>query len=108
MLGQSLMAHWSITVSCPFCIERQTGHHGVMSLHGEQLIPAMAYLCCPITCTKQQWTQPNHLPASLHFAASTSASGPTQSHDGSHPRHGTHAAALDLISMVDCVMALLT
>jgi hypothetical protein len=64
MLAQSLMARWSITVSCPFCIERQTGHHGEMSLHGEQQTPDMAYLCYPITCTKPPWTPPNHLPAS--------------------------------------------
>jgi hypothetical protein len=102
------MARWSITVSCPFCIERQTGHRGEMSQHGEQQTPAMAYLFCLITCTKQRSTQRRALPASLHFAASTSANGPTQSLDGSHLRHGTHAAALDLISMVDCVMALLT
>jgi hypothetical protein len=64
MLGQSLMAHWSITVSCPFCIERQMGHHGEMSLHGEPQTPAMAYLCCLTICTKPPWTPPNHLLAS--------------------------------------------
>jgi hypothetical protein len=58
------MARWSITVSCPFYIVRQTVRHGVMNQHGEQLIPAMAYLCCPITCTKLPWTQRRALPAS--------------------------------------------
>ena len=83
-------------------------HHGVMNRHGERQIPAMVYLCVRTICDKQRSTLRNRLPVSLHSDACIYASGPTLSPDGSHPRHGTHAAALDLILLADYVMALLT